>query len=170
MGSRLRKRRGSIIGPMINKNAQKRMCEPVKNASAKGGKLLCGGNIPASCNKGCYFEPTMIKDATEDMRVFKKEIFGPILVVCKYNDLDDIFEKAFDCDCGLSSYLYGYDSRKLAKCFEELEYGEVLVNADSIGDVTFLPHCGVKNSGLECDNSLWSVEEYYDLKRIKLIP
>lgn len=162
--------KGQIIGPMINKSAQKRMCELVEDAVSKGGKLLWGGKIPEGYSKGCYFEPTMIKDATEDMRVFKEEIFGPILAVCKYSDLDDVLHKASDCDSGLSSYVYGHDSRKLAKCFEALEYGEVLVNVDGLGDVTFLPHCGIKNSGLGCDNSKWSLEEYFDFRRIKLIP
>lgn len=162
---------GLIIGPMINKEAQVRMGELVEDAVQKGGKLVCGGKVPEGKPDGSsFFEPTMIENCTEDMKVFREEIFGPILAVCSYKDFDEVLQLASATDTGLSSYLYGHDSRKLAKAVEELEYGEVLINVDGIGDVCHLPHVGVKQSGLGCDNSMWSLEEYFDLKRVRLIP
>lgn len=161
---------GNTFGPLISKAAQKRMGELVEDAVAKGAKLLYGGHVPSQRPQGNWFEPTLLVDCNKSMKVFQEEIFGPIIAISQFSDLDVALEEASNTDAGLSSYVYGHDSRRLAKIYEALEFGEVNVNALGIGSVVHLPHVGIKQSGVGCDNSLWSLEEYYDLKRIHLVP
>lgn len=163
--------KGMIIGPMINKSAQKHMVELVEDATSKGAKLVLGGKIPEGMPEGsCFFEPTLLLDCNKTMKVFESEIFGPIAALSSYDDFDATLAEAADTDGGLSSYIYSHDTKEIAKAVETFNSGEVLVNVDGLGDVEFLPHVGIGNSGLGCDNSLWSLDEYFDLKRIKLVP
>ena len=162
---------GTIIGPLINKSAQKAMVGFVEDAVNAGAKLLLGGKIPADKPEAsCYFEPTLLVDCNKEMNVCKGEIFGPIAAIAEYEDFDKTLELASDTDGGLSSYLYSQNIKEIGKAIETFNSGEVLINVDGIGDVEFLPHVGIGNSGLGCDNSIWSLDEYFDLKRVKLMP
>ena len=69
---------------------------------------------------------------------------------------------------GLSSYVMTHDLRVIAKCIEDLEFGEVDVNMPGLGPN--LPHVGIKESGVGCDRSLWSLDEYYSIRRISIRP
>ena len=102
------------------------------------------------------------------MRVCKEEIFGPIIAVQPYSDFDRVLQQAIDTDMGLASYLWGHDARAIAKAFETFESGDVFINGAS-GNV-YTPHVGIKQSGLGCDQSKWSLSEYYTLKRISIKP
>ena len=162
---------GMIIGPMINQSAQKTMEDLVEDAVDKGARLVLGGKIPEGMPEGsAFFEPTLLLDCNRSMKVYQQEIFGPIAALSKYSDYDEILAEAADTDGGLSSYLFSHDTKEIAKAVEIFNSGEVLINVDGIGDVEFLPHCGIGNSGLGCDNSLWSLDEYFELKRVKIIP
>lgn len=162
---------GLVIGPMINQSAQKTMVSLVEDAVEKGARLVLGGKIPDGKPEGSsFFEPTLLLDCDRSMKVYQQEIFGPIAALSKYSDYDEILSEAADTDGGLSSYLFSHDTKEIAKAVETFNSGEVLINVDGIGDVEFLPHCGIGNSGLGCDNSLWSLEEYFDLKRVKIVP
>lgn len=140
-------------------------------AVQKGARLVLGGKIPDGKPEGSsFFEPTLLLDCDRSMKVYQQEIFGPIAALSKYSDYDEILSEAADTDGGLSSYLFSHDTKEIAKAVETFNSGEVLINVDGIGDVEFLSHCGIGNSGLGCDNSLWSLEEYFDLKRVKIVP
>ena len=76
--------------------------------------------------------------------------------------------KANDTDLGLASYFFGHDARDIAKAFETLETGDVYINGANGGSHT--PHIGMKQSGIGCDQSRWSLEEYFQLKRVSLVP
>ena len=162
---------GAVIGPLINKSAQESMVAFVENAVKKGAKLVLGGKIPAEMPEGSsFFEPTLLIDCNKEMNVCQGEIFGPIAAIAEYSDFDATLKEASDTDGGLSSYIYSQNTKEIAKAFESFNSGEVLVNVDGIGDVEFLPHVGIGNSGLGCDNSQWALDEYFDLKRVKIMP
>ncbi len=162
---------GCNMGPMITKEDQQRMEELVADAVAKGARIACGGKIPAHKPKGYYFEPTVLTDVTEDMRVCREEIFGPILPVLRFTDLDRTLELANDTEYGLTSYLYTKDMALAFKGAEALEAGTVFVNVAPAGDVGMpYPHSGVKNSGIGFDRSKYAMEEYYVTKHICLSP
>lgn len=159
---------GYVMGPMIRKNARDRMLELIDEAVEKGARLVCGGTVPEEFEKGNYITPALLRDVKENMRVCREEIFGPIISVQPFKELEDALAKAVDTDYGLASYFFGHDARDIAKAFEFFESGDIYVNGGGGGPHT--PHIGIKQSGIGCDQSHWSMEEYFDLKRISMIP
>lgn len=159
---------GYVMGPVINKKARDRMLDLIKDAKNKGAKLVMGGEIPQGFEKGSYITPALLKDVTDDMRVSKEEIFGPIIPVQPFSDLDDVIERANDTIFGLSAYFFGHNSVAMSKVMHGIKAGEIFVNG-GIGS-EFTPHAGAKQSGVGCDKSKWSMEEYYDLKFLSIIP
>lgn len=159
---------GYVMGPVINNKARDRMVELIDDAVKNGAKLVMGGEIPSEFAKGSYITPALLTDVTDDMRVSTEEIFGPIIPMQSFSDFDDVLKRANNTIFGLSAYFFGHDSRKIAKAFEALDAGEIFVNG-GIGS-EFTPHPGLKQSGIGCDKSKWSMDEYYDLKLISLVP
>lgn len=159
---------GYIMGPMIARADRDRMFDLIEDAKAKGATLVCGGTIPEGLEAGNFITPALLRDVSEDARVTKEEIFGPIIAVRSFTDLDDVLAKANDTDLGLASYFYGHDARDIAKAFETLETGDVFFNGANGG--AHVPHIGFKQSGVGCDQSRWSMEEYFQLKRISMVP
>lgn len=159
---------GYVMGPVINKKARDRMLELIDDAVKRGAKLVMGGEIPPEFSKGSYITPALLVDVTDDMRVSTEEIFGPIIPMQSFSDFDDVLARANNTIFGLSAYFFGHDARQISKAFETLEAGEIFVNG-GIGS-EFTPHPGLKQSGIGCDKSKWSMEEYYDFKLISLVP
>lgn len=159
---------GYVMGPVINKAARDRMLALIDDAVKCGAKLVMGGEVPAEFSRGSYITPALLVDVTDDMRVSTEEIFGPIIPMQPFSDFDDVLERANNTIFGLSAYFFGHDARTIAKAFETLEAGEIFING-GIGS-EFTPHPGLKQSGIGCDKSKWSMEEYYDFKLISLVP
>lgn len=160
---------GEVIGPMINRAARDRMLDLIDDAVSKGATLVYGGTVPEEFAAGNYIVPALLKDASNDMRVFQEETFGPIIPLCRYSDFDDALRMSVEGDYGLSSYLYTHDSRKIAYAYEMFESGEVIVNGAPT--VTYnTPHVGARQSGVGCDGSFWSLDEYFQLKRLSMVP
>ena len=96
----------------------------------------------------------------------KEEIFGPILVVMKYTDLNEAIKIANDTEYGLSSYVWGRDMNEISQGVKGLEFGVVNVNGPGTG--AHLPHGGCKNSGIGKDGSRYSLDEYYYIKGVRI--
>jgi len=160
---------GFVMGPLINRAARDRMLDLIADAVGHGARLLAGGEIPEGYEAGNYITPALLADVDDAaMRVSKEEIFGPIIPVQPFSTLDEALEKANNTIYGLSAYFYGHDAREISKAFETLEAGEIFVNGCGGGQQ--LPHAGCKQSGVGCDSSYWSLEEYLDFHRISMIP
>ncbi len=157
-----------VMGPLINKRERDRVLGLIEDAKANGAKVLFGGQIPAGFEAGAYLEPTLVADVTEDMRISREEIFGPVISVRPYSDFEDVLRKANDTEAGLTSYLYGHDARAIYRAFEVLEFGELYVNGFSTGPM--LPHTGMRESGVGCDASQWGLAEYFSHKRLSMKP
>ena len=158
--------KGAVMGPMISGEFRDRMTELVKDAERNGGKILCGGKIPGGKKEGFYFMPTVIGGVTESMRVYKEEIFGPIMPCLTFSSTEEVIARANDTEYGLASYLFTNDINKAFTVAEGLEFGTVCVNEPFYA--YNLPHGGIKESGVGKDCSSYSLEEYYYLKRISI--
>ena len=156
------------MGPVIDYASRDRLFGLIDDAKAKGADVLFGGDIPSKWTKGSWISPTLLDGVTDNMTIVQKEIFGPIISVLSYTDFDEMIERANNTQYGLTSYLFTHDMRLIAKCTEELDAGEVLVNAPAIG--VNLPHIGIKESGVGCDGSKFSFHEYLQMKRISIKP
>ena len=159
---------GYVMGPVINNEARDRMIDLIKDATDNGATLVMGGEVPDEFKKGSYITPALLKDVTDDMRVSKEEIFGPIIPLQSFSDLDDAIEKANETIFGLSAYFFGHNSKEMSKVMDGITAGEIFVNG-GIGN-EFTPHAGAKQSGVGADKSKYSLEEYYDIKLLSIIP
>ena len=121
---------------------------------------------PDDKKDGYYFLPTVLTHVTRDMKVFHEEVFGPILAVMPYENLDDAIEMANDTEYGLSSYIWSSELKEINKIARGIKYGIVNVNGPGTGPS--VPHGGCKNSGIGKDGSRYSLEEYTYIKGMRI--
>ena len=159
---------GYIMGPVINKEARDRLLGLVDDAVQNGAKLVMGGEVPEEFSKGSYITPALLVDVNDTMRVSNEEIFGPIIPLQPFSTLEEAIEKSNNTIFGLSAYYFGHNSKEMSQYFEGVRAGEIFVNG-GIGS-EFSPHAGAKQSGIGCDKSKYSLEEYYDIKFLSMIP
>jgi succinate-semialdehyde dehydrogenase/glutarate-semialdehyde dehydrogenase len=157
---------GANVGPMITPQSVTRMEALVADAVDKGATLVVGGKRPAYKDKGNYFLPTLLDNVTDDMLVFREEVFGPILSVMAYDDLDKALEMANDTEYGLYSYAFSRDLAEVNKIVRGIHAGTVSVNG--AGGGPHLPHGGVKESGVGKDGSHYALDEYYYIKSVRI--
>ena len=159
---------GYVMGPLINREARDRMLDLIEEAKSQGATLVMGGEVPEDFKVGCYMTPALLRDVKDTMRVSKEEIFGPIIPIQPFSTLEEAIEKSNDTIFGLSAYFFGHNTKEMSQYFEGVRAGEIFVNG-GIGS-EFAPHAGAKQSGIGCDKSKHSLEEYYDIKFLSMIP
>ena len=152
------------IGPLISKSSRERVIDLIKSTIDNGGKLEFGGEIPLM--NGNWFEPTIITNVNESMSIFHMEIFGPVASIIKFNNDDEVLKKANNTDYGLASYLFTSNKKRIDKFVDELDFGEIHVNG--IKYDIYLPHGGIKQSGVGHDCSELALEDYLIKKRISI--
>lgn len=150
---------------MSSMKAVENMEELVKDAVEKGATVLSGGK--KADRAGYFFEPTLLTGVTKEMRVYKEEIFGPIIPVIEMDDTDDLKALANDTEYGLAAYLYTTSLNMGLSLSREIDAGTVCVNEPFF--CYNLPHGGCKQSGIGKDCSTFSLEEYYFVQRISIV-
>lgn len=161
------KNAGQVMGPQINVKRRDALFGLFEDATSKGGKILYGGKIPEGFKKGAFIMPTVIDNANKTMRVFSEEVFAPIFSIFTFSDIDEALEQANDTETGLASYLYSHDSRIIGKFAEELTFGLLFVNNPTCSTY-YLPHIGIKQSGINCDASKYAFEDYFWKRRVSI--
>lgn len=156
---------GVVIGPLINEEAMTFVKELVADAQAKGGTLHTGGQASA-LHARCY-EPTVLSEVTEDMKLSQEEIFGPIAAVFRFDTEAEVLQKANDTLYGLAAYCYTNDLNRSWRMSEGLEYGMVGLNTGLIS-TTVAPFGGVKESGIGREGSKYGMDEYQEIKYVCL--
>ena len=152
---------GAEQGPLINEAAITKVESHVKDALAKGAKLLAGGHRHKL--GGTFFEPTVLSDVTTEMLVAKEETFGPMAPVFKFETEKEAIEMANDTEFGLAAYFYSRDIGRIWRVSEGLEYGIVGVN-EGIISTEVAPFGGVKESGTGREGSKYGIEDYLEIK------
>lgn len=152
---------GAEQGPMIDEAAVGKMEGMLADALAKGGQLVTGGGRHA--RGGLFFQPTVIKDATPDMRVSSEEIFGPVAAVYKFDTEDEAIALANDTEYGLAAYAYTQDMRRVFRLQDQLGYGLLGINEVLIVTPE-APFGGIKESGMGREGGRQGIEDFLDLK------
>lgn len=150
---------GVDFGPLISEDAVEKVEGHIKDALDKGGKLAMGGKKM----DGLFFEPTVILNATSDMKVAREETFGPLAPLFKFETEEEAIKLANDTEFGLASYFYTRDFGRIIRVSEALEYGMVGVNTGIISNAA-APFGGVKESGLGREGSKYGIDEYLEIK------
>jgi succinate-semialdehyde dehydrogenase/glutarate-semialdehyde dehydrogenase len=152
------------MGPMITTGHKSRVQELIASALADGATAVTGGQEPSEKPQGYYLQPTVLTGIRPDMKICKEEVFGPVMSILSYDDVDAAIQEANNTEYGLVSYVYGQNIHALFRVSDKLEAGTVCVNGPYYS--VNLPHGGVKESGIGKDCSVYSLEEYYSIKRV----
>lgn len=153
------------MGPLISAKQRDRTEQYVKYGLKEGARLVYGGKRPKDMKSGFFFEPTIFADVKQHMKICQEEIFGPVLCVLKYDKVDEAIEKANDVIYGLAASVWGKDITTLMNVATKLRFGTVWINEHGIL-VSEMPHGGFKQSGFGKDLSMYSLEEYTQIKHI----
>jgi succinate-semialdehyde dehydrogenase/glutarate-semialdehyde dehydrogenase len=130
---------------------------------AQGARVLTGGKRLAKLGSGLFFEPTVVADATADMRCAREETFGPFAPVFKFKTEQDAIDAANATEFGLASYFYSRDMGRIIRVAEALEYGIVGANVGIVA-AEHVPFGGVKQSGLGREGSHHGMDDYVEIK------
>jgi succinate-semialdehyde dehydrogenase/glutarate-semialdehyde dehydrogenase len=152
---------GVVLGPLIDMKAVETVEGQISDALGKGGRLVCGGSRSELGRS--FFEPTVLADATPDMRIAKEETFGPVAPLFRFDTEEEAIQMANDTEFGLASYFYTRDLARSWRVGEGLEYGIVGVNTGLISSAV-APFGGVKESGLGREGSKYGIEDYLEVK------
>ncbi len=137
------------MGPAIDESQLLKDLEYVEIGRKEGAKLVCGGKrlTGEKYKYGFFMEPTIFADVNRKMRIFKEEIFGPILSVIPVNSFEEAIETQNDCLYGLSGSIYTQDVNRAFSAMRDVHTGIFYVNAPTIGAEIHLPFGGVKQTG-----------------------
>lgn len=149
-------------GPLINKDAIKKVEKHIADAEKKGAKLICGGK-PATEFGTLFFEPTILTDVTSKMLVAREETFGPVAPLFRFHTEEEAIQMSNDTEFGLASYFYSRDIHRIWRVSEGLEYGMVGINT-GIVSTEVAPFGGVKESGMGREGSKYGIDEYVEIK------
>ncbi|XDF34278.1 NADP-dependent succinate-semialdehyde dehydrogenase [Paracidovorax avenae] len=152
-------------GPLIDEAAVKKVQEHLKDAVAKGARVLTGGKPHAL--GGTFFEPTVLADATPQMQLSREETFGPVAPLFRFDSDEEAVRLANDTEFGLASYFYSRDIQRVWRVAESLEYGIVGINTGLISNEVG-PFGGVKQSGLGREGSHYGIDDYVVIKYLCL--
>ncbi|KAA8719327.1 aldehyde dehydrogenase [Pseudomonas cannabina] len=147
----------SLMGPLVSASAQQNIHAMVERAIADGAVLEAGGFIPQG--SGHFYPPTLLGNCRQDMEIIQEEIFGPVLPVLKYRDIDEALAMANDHQFGLSSVLFTERYRTTLKVANAIEAGELYVNRTPADPYQGF-HAGWKRSGLGGDDGKHGMLEY----------
>ena len=137
------------MGPLINQGQLDTVLSYVKIGKDGGAKMVTGGEqlTGGKYDKGFFVQPTIFTNVTRDMRIWKEEIFGPVLSITTYSDFDEAIELANDTIYGLSASIYTQDINRAYRAMRDVYTGIFYVNAPTIGAETHLPFGGTKETG-----------------------
>ncbi|MDO5679262.1 MAG: NAD-dependent succinate-semialdehyde dehydrogenase [Pelistega sp.] len=152
---------GVNFGPMIDSNAIAKVKEHIDDAVSKGGEIVYGGEQTE--HGDLFFQPTIIKNVTQAMKVAKEETFGPLAPIFKFETEEEVLGYANDTEFGLASYFYSRDIGRIIRVSEGLEYGMVAVNTGILSNEA-APFGGVKQSGLGREGSKYGIDDYLEIK------
>ncbi len=153
---------GVTIGPLINETCSQRRDElSSMMPSARVRCVRAGGQ--RSERGGSFVEPTILTDVSEDMKVFREEIFGPVAPLFKFRTEAEAIAMANDTEFGLACYFYSRDIGRIWRVGEGLEYGIVGINEGIISN-EMAPFGGVKESGQGREGSKYGLDDYLEIK------
>ncbi|UXR73480.1 aldehyde dehydrogenase family protein [Staphylococcus sp. IVB6238] len=153
------------VGPIVSEKQYNQVQEYIQKGIDEGATLVQGGlGKPDGLEKGYFVKPTIFADVDNQMTIAQEEIFGPVMSVITYKDLDEAIQIANDTKYGLAGYVFGKDQETLKNLARRIEAGTVIINkAPRTPD---LPFGGYKQSGIGREWGDYGIEEFLEVKAI----
>jgi len=150
-------------GPQIDEEQMNKILELIESGKKQGAKLLCGGKRKG--DKGYFIESTVFADVTDDMRIAKEEIFGPVQQILKFSDIDDVIERANNTSYGLAAAVFTNDLDKALTLANSLQAGTVWINTyHAVNNQA--PFGGFKMSGIGRELGSYGIHQYTEVKTV----
>jgi len=152
------------MGPIHTRAARDELVDQLGDGVAKGGELLVGGGTDGH-DRGWFLEPAVVANPGEDSRLVREEVFGPVLPIFRFTELDDALARANDTLYGLGSSIWTHDVRNINRAAQEIDAGMTWVNQIHYG-YDELPFGGIKDSGFGKEHGLEALDSYVELKSV----
>jgi succinate-semialdehyde dehydrogenase/glutarate-semialdehyde dehydrogenase len=156
---------GVVVGPLIEKSAVDKIREHVEDAQAKGGKVLVGGKSHEL--GGNFWQPTVITDANDDMKLAQEETFGPLAACFSFKTEEEVIERANNTPFGLAAYFYTQNLARVFRVSQAIESGMIGINECAVS-TELGPFGGVKESGLGREGSVLGLDEFLEVKTLHI--
>ena len=151
------------MGPLVSKEQQERVLGFIESGRQQGASVAVGGEAPS--HPGYFVKPTVLVNVNPDMRVVREEIFGPVLVAQRFDDLDDVVKAANDTPYGLGASIWTNDLSAAHRLIPRIKAGTVWVNCHNLVDPN-MPFGGYKQSGIGREHGRVAVEMYTETKSV----
>jgi succinate-semialdehyde dehydrogenase/glutarate-semialdehyde dehydrogenase len=158
----------SQMGPLINAKRQNEIEAIVGEAVRDGARIASGGKRPAEFNAGFFFEPTVLTDVTDGMRVFAEENFGPVAAITRFRDEEEVLERANACDMGLAAYAFTRSPSRARRTVLALKAGMVGINSFALAAAE-TPFGGTNFSGMGREGGTEGITAYLDTKLAQIV-
>ena len=156
----------TFLGPISNKTQYEKVQTLIQVGIDEGADLACGGvGRPDGLDKGFFVRPTVFTNVQNDMTIAQEEIFGPVICLIPYNDIDEAIEIANDTQYGLSSMISCSDPQRGQELAKKIRAGQVIVNRISRGDYP-APFGGFKMSGNGREHGHFGIDEYLEVQAV----
>ena len=156
----------TFLGPISNKTQYEKVQTLIQDGIDEGADLACGGvGRPDGLDKGFFVRPTVFTNVQNDMIIAQEEIFGPVICLIPYNDIDEAIEIANDTQYGLSSMISCSDPQRGQELAKKIRAGQVIVNRISRGDYP-APFGGFKMSGNGREHGHFGIDEYLEVQAV----
>lgn len=156
------------MGPLINARRLQEIEEIVTDATQAGATVAFGGKRPANLNHGFFFEPTVLTNVTDDMKVFAEENFGPIAAITRFGSEDEALARANASDMGLSAYAFTRSPDRARRTVAALKSGMVGINSFALAAAE-APFGGTNHSGMGREGGIEGIDDYLDTKLAQLV-
>ncbi len=158
-------KKGDHIGPVISQKQYDKILNLIQSGIDEGATLIAGGpDRPHGLNKGYFIKPTIFTNVTNDMRIAKEEIFGPVLSIIPFENEDEAVSIVNKTSYGLGNYVQTQDKIKAKRVARKFRSGGVYINGNSADPGT--PFGGYRQSGNGREGGIWGLEEYLEVKTI----
>ena len=158
-------KKGDHIGPVVSKIQYNKIISLIQSGIDEGATLAAGGpELPNGMNKGYFIKPTIFTDVTNDMRIAKEEIFGPVLSIIPFETEEEAIQIVNETEYGLGNYLQTEDKEKAKRVAKKLKAGTIYVNGN--GADPGAPFGGYRQSGNGREGGVWGLHEFLEVKTV----
>jgi acyl-CoA reductase-like NAD-dependent aldehyde dehydrogenase len=154
------------LGPLVSAGQRERVRGLIRSGLAEGARLVCGGpEAPAHLPRGWFVQPTVFAEVRPDMRIAREEIFGPVLSILAYEDVDHAVALANGTDYGLAAAVWSADEVAALAVARRLRAGQVEINGGAYNPLA--PFGGFKHSGLGREGGRYGLEEFLEPRALQ---